>query len=572
MKRGTPAIIGLIFLLSITQMNISCVQSKREYFNPILAGFYPDPSMCRVGSDYFLVNSTFSYFPGIPVFQSQDLVKWRLIGHVLDRPEQLDLDGLGVSRGIFAPAIRYHQGKFYVTCTLVDKGGNFVVITETPAGPWSNPVWIPEINGIDPSLFFDENGKTYIVYNSIAPDDRPLYEGHRTIRMYEFDTADLKVIGPEHLLVNGGTDITKKPVWIEAPHIFQKNGYYYLICAEGGTADQHSEVVFRSGKVEGSYIPYENNPILTQRHLNPGRDFPITSTGHADCVETETGEWWAVFLGCRPYPPYQEGYYNTGRETFLAPVVWKNGWPIINPDHAEVQYHYPYPVPINKCKPIIPYSGNFKIKDEFDLATLDRNWIFLRTPREKWYDLRRRKGFLAMQLRPESCSGTGNPTFLGHRQQHLQGSASLAFKFLPQAENEKAGILIFQNENHFYFLCKSLQGSQAMIQLFRSGERPGANTQMELIISQQISSAQNEQELYLKITAHGNTYSFHYGFDPVQWLLLKDNIDATYLSTRIAGGFVGCVYALYATSLGEPNENIAYFDWFEYEGNDETYH
>ena len=542
-----------------------------EFSNPILAGFYPDPSMCRVGSDYYLVTSTFSYFPGIPVFQSQDLVNWSLIGYVLDRPKQLDLDGLGVSRGIFAPAIRYQKGIFYVTCTLVDKGGNFVATAKEPAGPWSDPVWIPEINGIDPSLFFDENGKTYLIYNSIPPEGKPLYDGHRTIRMCEFDTENLKMIGKDYLLINGGTDITRKPVWIEAPHIFQKDGYYYLICAEGGTADQHSEVVFRSTKVEGPYLSYENNPILTQRHLDPERDFPITSTGHADFVETETGDWWAIFLGCRPYPPYQEGYYNTGRETFLAPVIWKDGWPIINPDYEEVQYHYPYPVTPVKNKPVFPYSGNFKIRDEFMDETLNKNWIFLRTPREKWYDLSEKKGFLSMRLRPESCSGSGNPTFIGHRQQHLQGSASIAMQFAPQDENDKAGLLIFQNENHFYFLAKSLDGSQPVIQLYKSNDKESIDIPTELIASQKISLEQNEKELYLKITAQGNTYSFHYSLDPGQWLLLKDNMDASFLSTRVAGGFVGCVYALYATSLGQSSESIAYYNWFEYVGDDETY-
>jgi alpha-N-arabinofuranosidase len=267
-------------------------QSDKKFTNPILAGFYPDPSICRVGSDYYLVNSTFSYFPGITVFQSKDLVHWRLIGHILDRPEQLNLDGQGVSRGIFAPSIRYHDGTYYVTCTQVDRGGNFIVTAKKPEGPWSNPIWIPEINGIDPSMFFDENarlpdgqGKAYILYNSIPPDDKPLYDGHRTLRMYEFDLAKMKVVGNECILVNGGVDISKKPVWIEGPHILQKDGWYYLIAAEGGTAEWHS----------------------TQRHLDPNRKFPITSTGHADFVQTKNGDWWSVFLGCRPY---EEGYYN----------------------------------------------------------------------------------------------------------------------------------------------------------------------------------------------------------------------------------------------------------------------
>jgi alpha-N-arabinofuranosidase len=454
----------------------------------------------------------------------------------------------------------------------VDKGGNFVVTSKTPEGPWSNPVWIPQINGIDPSMFFDENGKAYVVYNSIAPDDKPLYDGHRTIRMYEFDVTNLKMTGEERILVNGGTDLSKKPIWIEGPHIFQKGGYYFLIAAEGGTGDQHSEVVFRSSKVDGPCVAYEKNPILTQRHLDPKRKNPITSTGHADFVETENGDWWAVFLGCRPY---EDDYYNTGRETFLAPVKWQDGWPVINPDHEEVQYHYPFPIKLAQEPVAIPHRGNFKFRDEFETERpahwaarpgLNHNWVFLRTPREKWYDLNRREGFLSMQLRPESCAENSNPSFLGHRQQHLYGSASVAIDFSPKAENEKAGLLIFQNEKHFYFLCKSLDGNAAVIQLYKSGDQ-----QMEPLASHEIKNEQNSQPLFLKIEARGEAYSFSFAAGPDQWILLQDNVDARFLSTKVAGGFVGCMYALYATSLGQPSETTADFDWFEYVGDDEVY-
>jgi xylan 1,4-beta-xylosidase len=539
---------------------------SREFTNPILAGFHPDPSICRVGSDYYLVNSTFAYFPGIPIFHSKDLVNWRLIGHVLDRAEQLDLEGFGVSRGIFAPAIRHHDGIYYVTCTLVDGGGNFVVTAKDPGGPWSNPVWIPQINGIDPSLFFDNDGQAYIVYNSIAPDNHPLYNGHRTIRMYQFDKKELRVVGEEIILVNGGTDLSKRPIWIEGPHIFRKDGYYYLIAAEGGTSEQHSEVVFRSENVIGPYVSYECNPILTQRQLDPRRENPITCTGHADFTMTESGDWWAVFLGCRPYPPGEENNYNTGRETFLAPVKWLDGWPVINPDQEKVQYHYPFPIKVTKKNPVdIPYSGNFKIKDDFDVEQLHSAWIFLRTPHSRWYRLDDRRGFLALQLRPESCADSGNPSFIGHRQQHLYGSVRAAIEFVPGSESEKAGLLIFQNEQHYYFLCKSLEQNKPVVQLYKSGNP------LELLASRKIDDNFAQREILLKITAAGAKYSFHYAFKLGEWILLKDNVDARFLSTRVAGGFVGCVYALYATSLGKSSNNIAYFDWFEYVGNDEVY-
>jgi xylan 1,4-beta-xylosidase len=546
-------------------------QSTPSFTNPIIAGFYPDPSICRVGKDYYLVNSTFSYFPGITVFHSRDLVHWKLLGSVLNRPEQFNLDGQGVSRGLFAPAIRFYNGLFYVTCTLVDIGGNFVATAKNPAGPWSKPSWLPQINGIDPSLFFDDDGKAYIIYNSIPPDDKPLYDGHRTIRIREFDPESLNVKGDERILINGGTDIDKKPAWIEGPHIIKKDGVYYLIAAEGGTADQHSEVVFKSANVDGPYVSYEKNPILTQRNLAPDRPFAITSTGHADFVQTESGDWWAVFLGCRPYHPYGGEYYNTGRETFLAPVFWKGGWPVINPGYEEVQYRYPYPILSSANSVDIPTSGNFRTRDEFDSQELNLNWVFLRTPHEKWYDLTQRKGYLSIKLRPETCVGSMNPSFLGRRQQHLRCSASAALLFTPKAENEKAGLLIFQNEKHFYFLCKSSEKSKPVIQLYMSDSSGKAASGMDLIASTPIGKNEHENEVLLKIDAKEDIYSFFYAYNPGQWTLLKDSIDAKFLSTRVAGGFVGCMFAMYATSQQKESNSVAAYNWFEYSGDDEVY-
>jgi xylan 1,4-beta-xylosidase len=552
--------VGIILLALAMLPSTPRAQSEQTFCNPIVEGFYPDPSICRVGDEYYLVNSTFSYFPGVNILRSRDLVHWALIGYVLDRPEQLNLDKQGVSRGLFAPAIRYHAGTFYVTCTLVDKGGNFVVTAEKPEGPWSNPVWLPEVNGIDPSLFFDHDGKAYLLYNSVAPDDKPAYEGHRTIRMREFDPAGLRLVGKEVLLINGGTDIRKKPIWIEAPHLFKKDGIYYLIAAEGGTAEQHSEVVFRSVSVRGPYEPFSKNPILTQRDLDPGRKHPITCTGHADFVQTVAGDWWAVFLGSRPYA---DDYVNTGRETFLAAVQWSDGWPVINPGFREVRYHAPLPVlppvPTNR-----PYGGNFTLRDTWDSPELDPSWVFLRTPQERWYDLQTRRGFLTLKLRPETCAGDGNPSFLAQRQQHLTSTAAVALDFSAKAENEKAGLLVFHNESHYYFLCASEAAGQRVVQLYRAGES-------EPIAAKPIDDSHSGDLILFRIESHGRTYAFSYGFDRKAWIVLKEGVDGTFLSTKKAGGFVGCMYAVYVTSSGRPSTNTAAYDWYEYSGNDEVY-
>lgn len=535
-------------------------QAQETYNNPILAGFYPDPSICKAGNTYYLINSTFAYFPGIPIFQSKDLINWKQIGNVLDRPEQLDLDGLGVSRGIFAPAIQYHNELFYVVSTVVDGQNNFVVTASNPAGPWSVPVWIPEVEGIDPSLFFDANGKSYIIYNSTPADNKPLYDGHRTIKMFEFDYKNLKVIGKEKILIDGGTDISKKPIWIEGPHIYKHDGLYYLMAAEGGTAEGHSEVVFRSKDIWGPYKSYEKNPILTQRYLNTDRKFPVTSTGHADLIQTDQGEWYGVFLGCRPY---QENYYNTGRETFMAPVNWEDGWPRFNLGGDEVQYSYKTPNNSKRKSKGRQYNGNFSFNEQFTDAVLGYNWLFLRTPKEKWVNLK--NGFLHLRTRPESCSDMVNPSFIGHRQQHAKGSVSVQMKFSAKKENEKSGLIVFQNETHFYYLCKSIKNNQSMLQLFKS-----SGNSMQEITTIPISS---NESIKLKINSNNDTYDFLYAEDEDQqdWKVLKSGMDAKFLSTKEAGGFVGAIYGMYTTSLGQPSNNTASFDWFNYVGNDDVF-
>ena len=554
----------LLSLLLITFL--SCSQEKDKLINPILAGFYPDPSLCKVGSDYYLVNSTFGYFPGIPVFHSKDLVNWKLIGHVLDRPEQLNLDGFGVSRGIFAPAIRYNNGKFYVTCTLVDGGGNFIVSADKPEGPWSNLTWLPEVNGIDPSLFFDDDGRTYITYNSDAPDNKPLYSGHRTVRMVEFDIVNKKVISEPIILINGGVDISTKPVWIEGPHIYKINGTYFLTAAEGGTAEDHSQVILKSVKVDGPYIPYDKNPILTHRHLDPDRKFPVTCAGHADFVQTDDGNWWSVFLACRPY----NGNYYTGRETFLAPVKWIDGWPVINPDFEEIQYYYPLPVEPSSGIVDIPYAGNFTIKYEFEKDQLHPSWIFLRTPHEKWYDLKTKEGFLSIALRPQTCAGKSNPGFIARRQQHNKGYASTSVLFNPLSENEKAGLIVFLNETCFYYLCKSIVNGKEVVQLYRSLDKPQSDNEMELIKQLDIPKERMNEKINLKIETTGDFYSFYYSFEKEDWKFIG-KMDASFLRVQIPRDFTGCVYGMYATSLGKPANNIAYYDWFKYDGNDDMY-
>lgn len=511
--------------------------SPDQYQNPLLAGFYPDPSVCRVDSDYYLVNSTFSYFPGIPVFHSRDLVHWKQLGHVLDRPSQLNLDSLELSWGVFAPAISYHKGKFYVINTIVFGGGNFYVTADNPAGPWSEPVWLPEVDGIDPSFFFDDDGKAYIVHNGPAPV-KEHYPGHRAIWLQEFSIDSGKVIGQRKVLVDKGVDKSTNPQWIEGPHIYKKDGYYYLIAAEGGTATWHSEVVFRSRSVWGPYVPGPKNPVLTQRYLDDSRPYPITSTGHADMIETQNGEWWVLFLGCRPY---EGDLYNTGRETFMMPVTWRDGWPWIT--DTVIPYAVEKPNLADNSTEHDILTGNFTWRDDFNDTTLGMKWNMIRTPRQKWYSLTDNPGQLKIDLRQESIRDLVNPSFLGRRQQHGWFTAVTAFAPVSFDTGCNAGLIAFQNEKHYIYMGirKGTDGYKVFLERSGSDENNGQPTEL---IEKDLKKSTPDL-VFLKIEGKGSVYDFYYSLNGKKWDLLQSDVNAKNLSTNIAGGFVGAYLGVY---------------------------
>lgn len=512
--------------------------APREYLNPVLAGFYPDPSITRVGEDFYLVNSTFAYWPGVPIFHSRDLVNWRQLGHVLDRPSQLNLDGLGVSRGIFAPAIEHHEGVFYLITTLVDGGGNFVVTARDPAGPWSDPVWL-EFEGIDPSLFFDDDGRAWVVNNG-APEGALLYEGHRAIWLQEFDRAQQRLVGPRRVLVNGGVNLAEQPVWIEGPHLFKRDGYYYLTCAEGGTAEAHRQVVFRSRRVTGPFEPWAENPILTQRDLPADRPHPVTSTGHADLVETPAGEWWAVFLGCRPYA---DDHYNTGRETFLLPVTWTaDGWPRILPRGEPVPHTVRRPALPPRWPPggPVPLTGSFTVREEFTAGRLPPEWLMLRTPRERWLSFTARPGALTLRPRSETLASAGQPAFVARRQQHARFTALTSVGLTGEAAGTAAGLVAFQNEQHYFaLLLERTTAGAALVLEVAAGGAAAARARVPL-------TSEPTWPVELRITADGAEYRFAYALAPGEWQDVGGVLDGRTLSTRTAGGFVGATVGLHA--------------------------
>jgi alpha-N-arabinofuranosidase len=510
-----------------------------NFRNPILTGFYPDPTVCRVGDDFYLVNSTFAYFPGLPVFHSRDLVHWTQIGNVIDRPAQLDFSGQRMTRGLFAPAISYHDGVFYVICTMVDGGGNFLVTATNPAGPWSDPQWLG-FDGIDPSLFFDDDGRAWMVNNGNPPENKPLYQGHRAIWIQEFDVAKRTLIGPRSIIVNGGVDLSKQPVWIEGPHLLKRDGWYYICCAEGGTSVNHSQVILRGKSPTGPFIPWENNPILTQRDLDGDVAHAVTATGHANLVEGPDGNWWAVFLACRPFA---KGYQATGRETFLLPVKWTDdGWPLILPKGQRVPYTLPAPKVADASPEPVPLTGNFTWRDEFDSGAeqLAPLWLMLRNPHEKWWSLTDPKGSLSLTPRKDTLEGKGNPSFFGRRLQHAKFEASTVLA--PSASKDvSAGLALFQSETHFYYFGAQSAGDRLVLFVeLADGGKPARITQTAIPAT---------KEIELRIKGDELSGVFEYRLPGKEWSVLLPVADLKPITTNAAGGglhFTGAVVGVYA--------------------------
>ncbi|MCD8510025.1 MAG: glycoside hydrolase family 43 protein [Bacillus sp. (in: Bacteria)] len=513
----------------------------KTFENPILPGFYPDPSICRVGEDYYLVTSSFAYFPGVPIFHSKDLVNWKQIGHVLDRPSQLPLEGQEQSRGIFAPTIRHNDGVFYMITTNVEDGGNFLVTATDPAGPWSDPYYL-DAPGIDPSLFFDDDGKVYYHGTRPAPEGEK-YSGNWEVWLQELDLKTMKLVGESIGLWRGAL---RDVIWPEGPHIYKVDGNYYLMISEAGTGHHHAVSVARSETLTGPYVGNPGNPILTHRHF--GRDFPLVNVGHCDLVETQNGEWWAVGLASRIYGGY---YRNLGRETFLLPVIWEDGWPIMSPGTGKLEMSYPRPN-LPETKPFIQPAC-----DHFNREKLDLTWNVIRTPKEAFYSLTERPGYLTLPARPEKITELGIPSFVGRRQQHINFSASTLMDFSPTKDREAAGIVLQQNHKfNFQFVYTNSNGEN-VIRLVKC-------TDGKEEVLHELSV--NSMPLYLKVEAYGQDYSFYYGVTEGDYLPVLENVDGRILSTDVAGGFIGAVIGLYATSNGNSSTNKAQFDWFEYKG------
>ena len=520
-----------------------------EFYNPILQGCYPDPAITRKGDDYFLVCSSFAMFPGVPIFHSKDLVNWKSLGGVLDRVSQLDTHDTGISQGVYAPGITYnpHNDTFYMIVTAFSNGlGNIIVKTKDPFNGWGYPKKL-NFNGIDPCIFFDDDGKAYVVHNDAPNRGTELYNGHRVIKIWEYDTGEDQVIaGTDKIIVNGGVDLSKKPIWIEAPHLYKKDGKYYLMCAEGGTGDWHSEVIFKSDNPKGPYIPAPNNPILTQRYFPRERENKVDWAGHADIIETPDGEYYGVFLAVRPN---EENRVNTGRETFILPVDWSGEFPVFVNGLIPIEPKLKLPEGVeNKTgKDGFMPNGNFTFEDDFSSEKLDDRWIGLRGPREAFIE-KTNKG---LQINPfkTNIKQFAPTSTLFLRQMHDNFSYAVTMDYSPQSETDLAGITALQSEDYNYVFGMTKKGDSNYLMLQKNRrQRRDMETNSKII---GIARIDTSKPVRLKVSAIGDKYEFSYSTDGTKFEPLGGIVSGAILSTDIAGGFTGCLLGLYATSAND---------------------
>lgn len=526
------ALVALGIILSWSVLSAAPQPKKggdaTTFRNPILSGFHPDPSICRAGADFYLVNSTFEYFPGLPIYHSRDLLHWEQIGNALDRPSQIPLRGATDFGGLYAPTIRYHKGEFYLTCTNYNGKGSFIIRSKDPAGPWSEPVWNNSWN-MDGSMFFDDDGKAYFTEHA---------GGERAgIQQAEFDPETCLFTTPMKSVHN---DLSEP--WNEGPHLYKIKGKYYLMMAEGGTGDQHMEWIGRSDNPWGPFDPCPFNPILTERDDLKNA---VQCTGHGDLVEAPDGSWWMVFLGVRPWNMGRTSVL--GRETFLAPVVWKDGWPIVNGDH-----HVALEMPAPKLKPY-PFPA-IPTKWEFDGGKLGPEWIHVRNIDPQDISLERRKGSLSLHVAKASLiNKDGNPAFAGQRQPDFKVTARCAMDFTPGVDGEEAGLMVRANDDNHYEVGVDRWDGQTCVYVRNHVKKRSCFVARTPFWGGRV---------FLELSGREEQYQFAWSSDGKTWKTLAAS-DASDLSKEKAGGYTGAVIGLYATANGKDSSNWAHFDWFE---------
>lgn len=540
--------------------------------NPIIPGFYPDPSICRVGEDFYLVCSSFELCPGIPLFHSRDLLHWEQLCHVMTPENGFHVEKNTFNGGVMAPTIRYHNGTFYViNCNFAD-GGNFIVTAKNPAGPWSEPHWLTDVPGIDASIFFDGDGQCYIMGTA---DNWPDGNGglRQGIWAAKYDMERFRMAGDPVALWGGALAGAASP---EAPHIYHIGDYYYLLIAEGGTEYFHAATVARSRQVFGPYEAYRGNPVLTMRHL--GARAAIQNAGHADLVELPDGSWYAVFLASRLIGGKSK---NLGRETFLCPIRWEDDWPLFTPDTGKVEWEYPAPGSAADNAAVSPAASATPqaFRDDFSGPELALCWCFWGTPYEKFWSL----NHSSLQLRclPQSLiepltpmsmglekSRTSFVSFIAHRREQPHCRFTTRMRFTPEGA-ESAGLAVVQAMNHQLHLQLARSAdSETCLQLllFTSDYDlppylPGFTAETSRQVLAEVPW--KESEVVLQVEMQENDYVFRYGSEEDSLLALAQ-ADGFAINPEKVGCMVGEVIGMFATGNGTENSNTASFAWAEY--------
>ena len=497
-----------------------------EYENPVVRGVNPDPSIVRVGEDYYLVNSSFSFYPGCPIRHSRDLVNWELIGYALTRPSQFSLDKNHGSAQLYAATLRYHDGTFYVITTDVNGGGNFYVTAKNPAGPWSDPIYIDKPQ-FDPSLFFDDDGTVY--YTRRGPF------ATKDIVQATLDIQTGKLLTP---LRSIGVGMVSDDA--EGPHLYKMNGWYYLSEAEGGSRFLHMQTIGRSKSPWGPFEPSPHNPWISQ---HTAWWYPVKSTGHADLVDTPDGHWWAVYLATR-HANY--GHFSIGRETFLAPVEWKDGWPVVKPqDLSQLTVHEP-------TLPLHPWPAA-PVRDDFSASTLALPWNFLDFPQPGLFSLTERPGFLRLHGQEAGLVYSPRTAFVARRQTEWKGSATTRMEFDPFADNEEAGLAVFMSPDYHYEIYETRAGGKLSVALRKSvGDIRTVAATAEV----------GRGALLLKIEYDPEHYRFYYAGENGEWKLLGSGLERL-IASEVADVWSGAMIGLYSTGNGHAVAHPADFDWFD---------
>ena len=509
--------------------------------NPILPGCYPDPSICRVGDDYYLVASTFEYMPGLPVLRSQDLVHWETIGHAIDRAGMLNFDGIRSSGGLYAPTIRHDGEHFWIVCTLVDqadatRGGNFLITAADPAGPWSDPIWL-DVDGIDPSVAFDEAGRVWMHGTRLAREPQWYHQSEVWVR--EYSRAERALVGAEHVIWRGAVNGV---VWAEAPHLYRVEGRWYLIAAEGGTEFHHAVSVARADEVTGPYEGNRANPVFTHRHL--GRSASVIGVGHADLVEAPDGSWYAVMLAMRAADGH---HYPLGRETFLCPVAWEDGWPVFAPGRGLL----PETLEIAWANATAA-DGAWQPDERHAGRVLadDPRWTSLRVLPEEIASSSD-DGTWTLAVRTESLSDADAVAFIGIRQQHADVDIVAVLDVSALAAGETTGLVLRQSEqDHAVVQVMRAHDGLALQAVHRCGDEKTVRFERPLASSESVQ---------LAIRARG------YSYELIGDGSVLAEIDGRELDAASTGGFLGLWLGVFATSHGQPPRGSVHIRDFRYE-------